>query len=117
MPSTIVFHSLSGSKEFKEVLSGKKVSSNLFTIFYKNKNNDDQDKEILLSCVAAKKLGNAVKRNRMRRRLKMATRKAIIEIKNNFKKKFKYAIFAKPKIYDENFQNIVNELTSKLRSI
>jgi len=47
----------------------------------------------------------------------MATRKAIIEIKNNFKKKFKYAIFAKPKIYDENFQNIVNELTSKLRSI
>ena len=87
MPSTIVFHSLSGSKEFKEVLSGKKkVSSNLFTIFYKNKNNSDQDKEILLSCVAAKKLGNAVKRNRMRRRLKMATRKAIIEIKNNFKK-------------------------------
>ena len=87
MPSTIVFHSLSGSKEFKEVLSGKKVSSNLFTIFYKNKNNSDQDKEILLSCVAAKKLGNAVKRNRMRRRLKMATRKAIIEIKNNLKKK------------------------------
>lgn len=117
MPNTIVFHSLSGSKEFKEVLSGKKISSNLFTIFYKNKNNTDQDKEILLSCVAAKKLGNAVKRNRMRRRLKMATRKAIIEIKNNFKKKFKYAIFAKSKIYDENFQNIVNELTSKLRSI
>ena len=86
MPSTIVFHSLSGSKDFKEVLSGKKISSNLFTIFYKNKNNTDQDKEILLSCVAAKKLGNAVKRNRMRRRLKMATRKAIIEIKNNFKK-------------------------------
>jgi ribonuclease P protein component len=53
----------------------------------------------------------------MRRRLKMATRKAIIEIKKNFQTKFKYAIFAKSKIYDENFQNIVDELTNKLRSI
>ena len=61
MPSTIVFHSLNGSKEFKEVLSGKKVSSNLFTIFYKNKNNSDQDKEILLSCVAAKNLAMQLK--------------------------------------------------------
>ena len=86
MPSTIVFHSLSGSKEFKEVLSGKKINSNLFTIFYKNKNNSDQDKEILLSCVAAKKLGNAVRRNRMRRRLKMATRKLLLKLKIILKK-------------------------------
>ena len=86
MPSTIVFHSLSGSKEFKEVLSGKKVSSNLFTIFYKNKNNTDQDKEILLSCVAAKKLGNAVKRNRMRRRLKWQHVKLLLKLKTILKK-------------------------------
>ena len=117
MPSEIAFQSLSGSKEFKEVLSGKKINSNLFTIFYKLKNEKDNNKKILLSCVAAKKLGNAVKRNRMRRRLKMATRKAIIEIKKNFQTKFKYVIFAKSKIYDENFQNIVDELTNKLRSI
>ena len=36
----------------------------------------------------------------MRRRLKMAVRKAIIEIEKKFKKEFKYAIFAKSKIYE-----------------
>ena len=53
----------------------------------------------------------------MRRRLKMAARKAIIGIEKKFKRKFKYAIFAKSKIYDENYQNIVNELITKLKLI
>ena len=117
MTKTIAFQSLSGSSEFKNVLSGKKISTHLFTIFYKNKNISDNKLSIQLSCVAAKKLGNAVKRNRMRRRLKMATRKAIIEIGEGFNKKLKYAIFAKPKVYDDNFQNIVNELTTKLSKV
>ena len=117
MQNRISFESLSGSKEFKEVLSGKKLNSNLFTIFYKTKNFTDKKNSIQLSCVAAKKLGNAVKRNRMRRRLKMATKKAIKEIEKKFKKKFKYAIFAKTKVYNEDYQNIVNELINKLKSI
>ncbi len=117
MPSAITFQSLSGSNEFKYVLSGKKINSNLFTIFYNLKEISDTKNSIQLSCVAAKKLGNAVKRNRMRRRLKMATRKAILENKNHFKKKFKYAIFAKSKIYDETFQIIVDEIIKKLKLI
>ena len=114
MQSTISFQSLSGSKEFTYVLSGKKINSNLFTIFYKLKETSDKKNSIQLSCVAAKKLGNAVKRNRMRRRLKMATRKAILKNKNSFKTQFKYAIFAKSKIYDETFQNIVDDISNKL---
>ena len=117
MQNRISFVSLSGSKEFKYVLSGEKMNSDLFTIFYKLKDTSDNKNSIQLSCVAAKKLGNAVARNRMRRRLKMAVRKAILKIKNKFKKKFKYAIFAKSKVYNENYQNIVNELINKLKSI
>ena len=117
MSSKLAFQSLSGSEEFKYVLSGKKLSAPLFTIYYKEKKNDDKVNSIMLSCVAAKKLGNAVKRNKMRRRLKMATRKAITEIKKNFQTRFKYAIFAKPKIYDEKFQNIVDQLVIKFKSI
>ena len=117
MQKKISFESLSGSKEFKEVLSGKKLNSHLFTIFYKLKNSSDKKSSIQLSCVAAKKLGNAVKRNKMRRRLKMAVRKAIMEIEKEFKKKFKYAIFAKPKVYNETYQVIVNELVTKLKLI
>ena len=85
MQKKFSFESLSGSKEFKEVLSGKKLNSHLFTIFYKSKNFNDKKNSIQLSCVAAKKLGNAVKRNKMRRRLKMAARKAIIGIEKNLK--------------------------------
>lgn len=117
MQKKISFESLSGSREFKEVLSGKKLNSDLFTIFYKLKNFNDKKNTIQLSCVAAKKLGNAVKRNKMRRRLKMAARKAIVEIEKKFKKKFKYAIFAKSKIYNEKYRNIVNELVTKLKLI
>jgi len=117
MQKKISFESLSGSKEFKKVLSGKKINSHLFTIFYKSKDSNDKKNSIQLSCVAAKKLGNAVKRNKMRRRLKMAVRKAIIEIEKKFKKKFKYAIFAKPKVYNENYKIIVNELVTKLKLI
>ena len=117
MQKKIFFESLSGSREFKEVLSGKKLNSHLFTIFYKSKNFNDKKNTIQLSCVAAKKLGNAVKRNKMRRRLKMAARRAIIEIEKKFKTKFKYAIFAKSKIYNENYQNIINELITKLKLI
>ena len=93
------------------------MNSDLFTIFYKLKDTSDNKNSIQLSCVAAKKLGNAVARNRMRRRLKTAVRKAILKIKNKFKKKFKYAIFAKSKIYDEDYQIIVDKLMIKLKSI
>ena len=67
--------------------------------------------------LSAKKLGNAVKRNRIRRRLKMAARKAIEEMKTSFNKKVKYAIFAKAKVYDVDFQIIVNELIKKFKEV
>lgn len=117
MQNRFSLESLSGSKEFKEVLSGKRLNSDLFTIFYIEKKLTDKKNSIQLSCIAAKKLGNAVQRNRMRRRLKMATKKAIKEIMKKFKKKYKYAIFAKSKIYNENFDNIVNKLIDKLEAI
>ena len=47
----------------------------------------------------------------------MATRKAITEMKKSFQTRFKYAILAKPKIYDEKFQNIVDQLVIKFKSI
>ena len=45
MQKKFSFESLSGSKEFKEVLSGKKLNSHLFTIFYKSKNFNDKKKD------------------------------------------------------------------------
>lgn len=116
MAAPIQFESLSGNTEFKQILKSKKIISNLFTIYYKKIENElSGKKKIVLSCVSAKKLGNAVKRNRIRRRLKMATRKAIMEPDSSFNKKYKYAIFAKAKVYDENFQTLVEELIKKFK--
>ena len=116
MAVSIKFESLSGNTEFKEILRSKKVISNLFTIYYKKLEKEvKNNKKVILSCVSAKKLGNAVKRNRIRRRLKMATRKAIVELNSAFNNKFKYAIFAKSKVYDENFQHLVEELKNKFK--
>ena len=90
--------------------------SNLFTIYYRKIEKElNNNKKVILSCVSAKKLGNAVKRNKIRRRLKMATRRAIIELNSSFNNKYKYAIFAKAKVYDENFQTLVEELKSKFK--
>ena len=116
MAAPIQFESLSGNTEFKQILKSKKVISNLFTMYYKKIEQElNNNKKIVLSCVSAKKLGNAVKRNKIRRRLKMATRKAIMELNSSFNKKYKYAIFAKAKVYDENFQTLVEELIKKFK--
>jgi len=116
MVASIQFESLSGNIEFKQILKSNKVMSNLFTIYYRKLDQELQNnKKVILSCVSAKKLGNAVKRNRIRRRLKMATRKAIEEMKTSFNKKMKYAIFAKAKVYDVDFQIMVDELKKKIQ--
>ena len=116
MAASIKFESLLGNIEFKQILKGKKVISNLFTIYYRKIEKElNNNKIVILSCVSAKKLGNAVKRNKIRRRLKMATRRAIIELNSSFNNKYKYAIFAKAKVYDENFQTLVEELKSKFK--
>ena len=105
MPKTLKFESLRGNLEFKKILSAKKVSSDLFTIYYTNKDASLETNKIHMSFVSAKKLGNAVKRNKIRRRLKMAARKAISAI-DSFNNKYKYAVFAKSKIYDAQYGHV-----------
>ena len=56
--------SLSKNSDFQNILTGKKINNNFSTIFFKkisNKNN----KKLNLSIVTKKKLGNAVKRNKI----------------------------------------------------
>ena len=113
MQKKFSFESLSGSKEFKEVLSGKKLNSHLFTIFYKLKNFNDKKNSIQLSCVAAKKLGNAVKRNLAKRRIKAL--KDIFYI--NGKKELDYILVIKKKLLDVKFESLSLELEKALYTI
>ena len=72
---------LSKNDEFKDLINKNKLSNKYVTIFFgilKNKNN----KKLNISFVTKKKIGNAVKRNKIKRRLKNimneATKKLII---------------------------------------
>ncbi|MEY4146418.1 MAG: hypothetical protein RL327_897 [Pseudomonadota bacterium] len=54
MPKTLKFESLKGNSEFKKILSAKKVSSDLFTIYYANKETAPEINKIHISFVSAK---------------------------------------------------------------
>ena len=60
---------LSENEEFKNLLKEKKISNKYVTIFFGNLDNKDI-KKINISFVAKKKIGNAVKRNKIKRRLR-----------------------------------------------
>ncbi|MBM5786616.1 MAG: ribonuclease P protein component [Pelagibacterales bacterium] len=113
MAPEIRFQSLKGTDTFKKMLSSQKFNSNFFTIYFDKRNEKNKNNDIAISFVSAKKLGTAVKRNRIKRRLKMAALKAIREL-NNFNKSYQYAVFAKSKVYDANFENLVEEFKNKL---
>ncbi len=67
MKSKIV--TLSKNEDFKSILSGKKISNKYLTIFFKKLSNKDSKKIKHFYC-NQKKIGNAVKRNKIKRRLR-----------------------------------------------
>ena len=71
--------SLSKNEDFKSILSGKKISNKYLTIFFK-KLSDKNNNKLNISFVVKKKIGNAVKRNKIKRRLR--------NIMNDANKKF-----------------------------
>ena len=67
MKSKII--ALSKNEEFKNLLKQKKISNKYVTIFFGKLANKD-DSKLNISFVTKKKIGNAVKRNKIKRRLR-----------------------------------------------
>ena len=68
MKSKII--SLSKNEDFKSILGGKKISNKYLTIFFK-KLSDKDYKKLNISFVTKKKIGNAVKRNKIKEDLEI----------------------------------------------
>ena len=101
MRSKIV--ALSKNEEFKKLLKKKKISNKYVTIFFgnlKNKNNS----ELNISFVTKKKIGNAVKRNKIKRRLRNIMNDAFKKI--SIKMSYSYLVIAKPTMLNNEFNNI-----------
>ena len=80
------------NEDFKNLLKGKRISNKYITIYFSNLLNKE-NKKINISFVAKKKLGNAVKRNKIKRRLKNITNEAVKKISINFN--YSYLVIAK----------------------
>ncbi len=70
--------SLKKSGQFKKVLKEKKFHTNYFSIYASKNFFDPKIKNnLLISFVMKKKIGNAVKRNKIRRKLKAIVQKLL----------------------------------------
>ena len=105
---------LSKNEEFKNLLNKKKLSNKYVTIFFgilDNKNN----KLLNISFVTKKKIGNAVKRNKIKRRLRNIINEAVKKI--SIKLKYSYLVIAKPTMLNNDYTNIKETLFLSFKNI
>ena len=115
----IKFKSLNQSKKFLDVLSKKRLNTKYFTIYFKKNSNSPEkslDKYLNISFVMKKNIGNAVKRNKIKRKLKFAVQKIYKE--NKFiNLNYTYVIFGKNNVYKDKFALVLNEMNEIFKKI
>ena len=100
---------LSKNEEFKSLLKQKKISNKYVTIFFGKLTNKDE-KKLNISFVTKKKIGNAVKRNKIKRRLRNITNDAVKNISVKFE--YSYLVIAKPTMLNNEY-TIIKEILFK----
>ena len=95
----VKLESLKKSNQFKKVLEKNKIHTLYFSLFaaknfYKPKFQND----LLISFVMKKKIGNAVKRNKIRRKLKAIVQK-LLKKRGAINKDYTYIVFGKSNAY------------------
>ena len=95
----VKLESLKKSFQFKKTLKEKKVHSDYFSIFAtKNFYKPKVKSSLLISFVMKKKIGNAVKRNKIRRKLKAIVQK-LLKKRGAIDKDYTYIVFGKSNAY------------------
>ena len=105
---------LSKNEDFRTLLKSKKTSNKYVTIFFgrlhnKNKNN------LNISFVTKKKIGNAVMRNKIKRRLRNIMNDAYKKISINFN--YSYLVIAKSTMLNSDFKKIKETLFLEFEKI
>ena len=112
MKSKIV--ALSKNEEFKSLLKKKKISNKFVTIFFGHLIKKD-NKKLNISFVTKKKIGNAVKRNKIKRRLRNIMNDAVKRI--SLKYDYSYLVIAKPTMLNNDFKIIKDTLFQEFKKI
>tara|TARA_B100000427_G_scaffold325574_1_gene332648 strand:- start:3369 stop:3710 length:342 start_codon:yes stop_codon:yes gene_type:complete len=112
MKSKIV--SLSKNEDFKSLLVGKKISNKYLTIFFK-KLSEKNNKRLNISFVTKKKIGNAVNRNKIKRRLRNIMNEATKKININLN--YSYLCIARKSLLNDSYDEIKKVLYIDLKKI
>ena len=115
----IKFKSLNQSKEFKEILKKRRLNTKYFTVYFEKNIKSfkkDINKYLNISFVMKKNIGNAVKRNKIKRKLKYAIQK-IYKEKQLLDLNYTYVIFGKNNVYKDNFALILDEVNETFKKI
>ena len=94
---------LSKKEEFKYLLKQKKITNKYTTIFF-GKLLNKNIKNLNISFVTKKKIGNAVKRNKIKRRLRNIMNEAVKNISINFN--YSFLVIAKSSMLNNEYKII-----------
>ena len=115
----IKFKSLKKSKEFLEILKKKKLNTRYFTIYFDKKSKrmeKNLNKFLKISFVMKKNVGNAVVRNKIKRKLKYAVQKILRE-RQLIDLNYTYVIFGKNNVYKDKFEDVLSEVNETFKKI
>ena len=113
----IKFQSLNKNTYFQQILKKENLNNNYFTIYFaKNFIEKNKKKNNLnVSFVVKKKIGNAVKRNKIKRRLRSIMNEAIKKINLNLD--YSYLLIAKYSVLENQYDNIKKTIFIDLKKI
>ena len=115
----IKFKSLNQSKEFLKILKKKRINTKYFIVYFdKNSKNlkNDFKKYLNISFVMKKNIGNAVTRNRIKRKLKYAIQK-ISKENQLIDLNYTYVIFGKSDVYKDKFALVLEKVNETFKKI
>ena len=112
----IKFKSLNQSKDFIRILKKKKINTKYFAVYFDKNSKNNLNKYLNISFVMKKNIGNAVIRNKIKRKLKYAIQK-ISKKKKLIDLNYTYVIFGKNNVYKDKFVNVLNEVNVTFEKI
>ena len=106
--------SLTKNDDFKSLIKGKKINNKYLTIFFK-KLSDKNTNKLNISFVTKRKIGKAVIRNKIKRRLKNLMNEAVEKLDINLD--YSYLFIAKKNIIEDQYELIKQNLFKDLKKI
>ena len=111
----IKLESLKKNNHFKLALKEKKVHTDFFSVFAAKNFIPNKKKNLLyISFVMKKKIGNAVKRNKIRRKLKAIVHK-LLKIKGAINTNYTYIVFGKSKAYEKDHKILFSTMQQSFK--